>query len=1344
MRTVAKGNAVRAALAPASGSRGDRTLEVVLSYALFAALWITASDALLEILVPDPAMLMLASTVKGWLFVVLSSLLLYALVRRRIVRAVVTAGASEVPTAHGRNRSVVPVAVAALAILALVASSATLTYRDRRAKEEVRLRAVAELKAAQVGAWIAERVQDAEFLRSSEVFSRMYLRYREGESLPGESQLEARLEAYRAAKGYRNIRIFDHEGHELRVVGTALRPAAGPTRSAVRRAAAEHRVVVAEIRSEGDSAVPAQMIFVVTLPDIGKRHGPTLVLAADSREVLFRRLLQWPFPSQTAEVVLLLRDGLEPRPMSPVRTGAQGIAALRALRLAAPPGSQKAVPGPQELRIGNEPYLGVARPVPGTDWALLAMVAKSELYAEAQNEALWAAFAGVLVLSVLGTGFFVFRQRQQLQIADLHRREQAGRLRTLQLLDAISDGSGDAIVAKDLEGRYLLFNREAARITGRPPAEVLGRAIAGAFSPEEAEAMTAFEREVAQKGERATREMRLTTVDGPGTFLVTTGPLHDAAGAVYGTFGISHDITNRKLWEDRLRAERERLQLIVETMAEGLTMLDAEGRFIFGNAAAEALIGLPRETIIGRRYDDVPWKVFAQGDTLLPAAEHPHERLRAGLDHIEDFEVAIERPDGRRRVFSLNARAVRDASGAFAGSVATFTDVTAQKRAEAAVKESFVLVRAVQDSVLAHLAVLDRDGTILAVNEAWRRFAVVNGPGAGAPAPRTGVGEDYLATCRAAAGPASEHAAEALEGIRAVIAGERESFELEYPCHSPAEERWFLMSATPLRTSGGGAVVMHTNITERHRMEGKIRESEHKLRLFIENAPAAVAMLDRDMRYLSASQRWLEDYRLREDDVVGRSHYEVFPEVPERWKEVHRRCLAGAVERCEADPFVRQDGRVDWIKWEIRPWHDAKGEVGGLIIMSEDITARRLAEEELRKLSLAVEQSPTSIVITDLHGSIEYVNEAFTRISGYGKAEVLGRNPRILQSGRTPRETYAAMWSALGRGELWRGEFTNRRKNGEEYVEIANVAPVRQPDGSVTHYLAVKEDVTEKKRIGRELDRHRHHLEELVKERTRQLQAEIEERRRREEEIGVLNRELSAKGETLQRTVENLESFSHTVSHDLRAPLASINGFATLLAQAEGERLAAPSRMLLDRLIAGAGRMNTMIDDILAYSRADRAEPRKRPLDLRALAEAVVRELAVGHPAARVEIGELPVVEADETMVRQVLANLVSNALKFSSKREAPRVEVGCREVEGRPEFYVRDNGEGFDMRHAGKLFGMFQRLHNPSAFPGTGVGLAIVRRLVERHGGRIVAESSPGEGATFRFTLSPAPGEAA
>ena len=234
-----------------------------------------------------------------------------------------------------------------------------------------------------------------------------------------------------------------------------------------------------------------------------------------------------------------------------------------------------------------------------------------------------------------------------------------------------------------------------------------------------------------------------------------------------------------------------------------------------------------------------------------------------------------------------------------------------------------------------------------------------------------------------------------------------------------------------------------------------------------------------------------------------------------------------------------------------------------------------------------------------------------------------------------------------------------------------------------------------------------------------------------------------------QRTTElltankELDAFSYSVSHDLRAPLRAMDGFARMLHADYGERLDEEGRRLLDVVIGSAVRMGRLIDDLLAFSRLGRQPLRTQPVKLDDLVHQIIEEQRTDREGRRIDfsVGKLGMAEADLALLKQALANLLGNAVKFTRHRNPAVIEVGCRQEAGNGRiYYVKDNGAGFDMHHAQKLFGVFERLHRPEDYEGTGVGLAIVQRIIERHGGRIWAEAKPEEGATFYFTLSRGP----
>jgi signal transduction histidine kinase len=231
-------------------------------------------------------------------------------------------------------------------------------------------------------------------------------------------------------------------------------------------------------------------------------------------------------------------------------------------------------------------------------------------------------------------------------------------------------------------------------------------------------------------------------------------------------------------------------------------------------------------------------------------------------------------------------------------------------------------------------------------------------------------------------------------------------------------------------------------------------------------------------------------------------------------------------------------------------------------------------------------------------------------------------------------------------------------------------------------------------------------------------------------------RRVQEKTVQLEAANRELDAFSYSVSHDLRAPLRAIDGYSRMLEEDSGESLGEEGRRLLGVVRSSSHRMGRLIDDLLEFSRLGQKEPARTEIDMTELAQAIVAELAREFPAVRVTVGELPPALADRALLTQVWSNLIGNAFKYSGKRDAAQIEIGARAESAENVYWVRDNGVGFDMRYAAKLFGVFQRLHSQDEFPGTGVGLAIVQRVILRHRGRVWAEARPHEGACFYFSL--------
>ena len=249
----------------------------------------------------------------------------------------------------------------------------------------------------------------------------------------------------------------------------------------------------------------------------------------------------------------------------------------------------------------------------------------------------------------------------------------------------------------------------------------------------------------------------------------------------------------------------------------------------------------------------------------------------------------------------------------------------------------------------------------------------------------------------------------------------------------------------------------------------ELTEANTKLQLFINNAPAGIAMLDRDMRYLFASQRWLEDHRVKIEDIVGNSRDEVFPQMSDSWKDIYKRCLEGQSYRSDEDSITQPDGSINWIRWEIHPWLNSEGAVGGLIVMSENITARKHAEEEMRIASVAFE-SRDGMMVTDARGTILKINQAFTNATGFRAVDIVGKTPSVLKSDiHHDSIFYRNMWEAISREGRWEGNIWNRGANGKPNLQWLSISAIRESSGKVTHYLGTYSHVSDPKEAERKI-----------------------------------------------------------------------------------------------------------------------------------------------------------------------------------------------------------------------------------------------------------------------------------
>ncbi len=860
--------------------------------------------------------------------------------------------------------------------------------------------------------------------------------------------------------------------------------------------------------------------------------------------------------------------------------------------------------------------------------------------------------------------------------------------KTQENLSTILEAIPDLLFEVNLEGRIFYYQAHRKDLLVVHPSEFIKKKFQEVIPAEAAEICLEALQEANEKGWSTGKQYSLDLPQGKHWFELSVSSIKESSNKEMRFILLARDITDRKIAEIAFVENKQNLQTIFDSVIEAIYVMDESGTLIDVNKGAEKMYGYSRQELIGK----TPQTLAAPGLNDL-------DKIKKILLNVfengapNSFEFWAVRKNGE--VFSKEVVINKCKYSGKDVIIATARDISERKRSEEEIRKSnerFDLIgQATNDAIWEW----NLETNTLWANEVHQQLF---GLTMADPVPSDEVWVQRLHP---------EDREQTLQKIKNEMASNCKSFNAEYRLFTENKGWINVYGSTYIDRNKEGKPIRllgsMQNITERKQAEEKLRESEEKYRGLVEGSPDGIVIyIDDKIAYINNEGIKMLGAKSK-TEIIGKPVLQY----------IHPDSLTGVLQRIEEvvmdnnasatieERFIDINGVPFDVEIKAIPCiYENKA---GVQVIIHNITERKSTEEKIRQLSLAVEQSPVSIIITNTKGEIEYVNPKFTNTSGYTFDEVKGENPRILKSGYTSTNEYNELWQTLTNENDWHGEFQNRKKDGTLYWESASISPIVNSRGVTTHYIAIKEDITHRKNIENEL---------------------------------IKAKEKAEESDRLK------SSFLANMSHEIRTPMNGILGFTELLKE---PKLSDKEQQEYINIIEKSGkRMLNIINDIINISKVESGQ-----IDIIITETNVNEQIEYIHTFFKPEakhkgiqfnyskplLSDKAFIKTDREKLYAILTNLVKNALKFTNEGS---IEFGYEKKGAALEFFVKDTGLGISISQKKIIFERFRQANETisRSHEGSGLGLAISKAYVEMLGGKIWVESQEGIGSTFYFTI--------